>query len=259
MGNEQRASTVNVKAALKRVIPERLRPRLRASFTRLQSFGWQRYCLICDSRLKGFLTHGEPPETDFRCPVCHSKPPHRLAACYFNDHPEIYREGGTFVHIAPESGLGPYLAQLARGRGMHYRSGDIKGVGDSHLDLLALPFADGSIHMLYACHVLNSLQEDRAAMREVRRVLHPDGVAVLQVPAFCTANDTIETQGHDERMRVFADDGIYRCYTNADYEQRLQASGFIVECVRATSLPDAQVRKAALKQELLHACRAGLR
>ena len=250
---------MNVKAVLKRVVPEQLRPGLRSSFTRLRSFGWQRYCLICNSRLNGFLTHGEPPETDFRCPVCHSKPPHRLAAYYFNEHPEIYRDGGTFVHIAAEAGLGPYLAGLAQHRGMRYRCGDVKGVGESHLDLLALPFADGSVHMLYACHVLNSLQEDRAAMREVRRVLHPDGVAILQVPAFCTADDTIETHGHEERMRAFADDGIYRCYTNADYEQRLQASGFTVECVRAASFPAEQVRKAALKQEILHACRADVR
>lgn len=252
----QGTHTLSMKSALKRVVPEPLRPRLRQSLVRIRSLGWRRYCVICDSHLNAFMTHGEPPETDFRCPLCHSKPPHRLAAYYFRDHPGIYGEGGTMVHIAPESGLGPYLKRLAQRRGMRYRAGDVKGTGDAHLDLLALPFPDASIHMLYACHVLNSLQDDRAAMREVRRVLHPDGVAILQVPAFCTAQDTIETHGHEDRMRVFSDDGIYRCYTNADYENRLQLAGFAVECFRASSLPVELVRKAALKQELLHVCRA---
>ena len=138
---------------------------------------------------------------------------------------------------------------------MRYRSGGIGGSGDSFLDLRRLPFEDGTVDLVYCCHVLNSMTEDREAMREVRRVLAPGGVAVLQVPAFESGPHTVETFGLHDRMRVFGDDGIYRRYTNADFHVRLKEAGFAVEEFRADALPAADRERYQLKREHLHVCR----
>lgn len=174
---------------------------------------------------------------------------------YFSSNPSLFAAAGMLVHIAPEPELGPRLARIAKRSGMTYRGGGINGKGDSHLDLLSLPFADGSIPLMYCCHVLNSLQDDRAAMREVRRVMRPQGLALLQVPAFHDGATTLETDGLDERMSVFGDAGIFRCYTPEDYLRRLRESGFEVDVFRADALPTELVQRLALKREVLHVCR----
>lgn len=240
---------------LKRLVPAAWRPRMRSAWVRLRNAGVRHRCNVCGAGLRRFAAHGVPEEANFRCPVCHSKPPHRLAELFFSSHPDLFRVGGLLVHVAPELGLGRRLSKMAELTGMHYRGGGITGVGDTHLDLLAMPFASDSVSLLYCCHVLNCLQDDRQAMREVCRVMRADGVAVLQVPAFCQGPDTIETQSLDQRLSTFSDAGIYRCYTNADYEQRLRDAGFDVVAHRATQVPSALIDRHQLKSEVLHVCR----
>lgn len=240
---------------VKSFVPEAWRPALRRQYERTRHFGWRRHCNICASHLRGFLAHGTPSEADFLCPVCRSKPPHRLAAVYFDAHPDIFVREGVFVHIAPEPGLKQVLQRKTARARMRYRWGGITGQGEQHLNLLNLPFEDGTVDAMYCCHVLNSLQEDRAAMREIRRVMRPGGVALLQVPAFFAGATTLETNGLQERLAAFADEGIFRCYTNDDYEARLREAGFRVGAFRATALAPDFVARQALKREVLHVCR----
>lgn len=159
------------------------------------------------------------------------------------------------VHVAPEPELGRRLRARAQAAGMRYQSGAINGVGDSYLDILRLPYGDDEVDLFYCCHVLNAMQEDRAAMREVFRALRPDGTAVLQVPAFYDGAATLETSSLEERLRIFRDEGIFRCYTPDDYIRRLQETGFVVDVFSADSLPPDIVRRFSLKHEVLHTCR----
>lgn len=246
---------MSARAILKVLVPIAWRPVLRRQYERLRHFGWRRRCNVCGSRLRRFLSHGNPVEQDFLCPVCRSKPPHRLSATYFESNPQLFVRGGLFVHIAPEPGLMRVLQRLTARAGMEYRWGGITGEGEHRLDLLDLPFPVGAIDVLYCCHVLNSLQDDRSAMREVRRVMREGGVALLQVPAFHRGETTIETNNLQQRLDVFGDEGIFRCYTNDDYEARLRDAGFEVEAFRAEQLPVDAVARQALKCEVLHICR----
>src|SRR5437867_12989424 len=52
--------------------------------------------------------------------------------------------------------------------------------------LVRLPFASGALDAVLALDVLEHLDDDGAALREVRRVLRPGGVALLNVPAFAS-------------------------------------------------------------------------
>jgi hypothetical protein len=240
---------------LKQLVPADWRPPIRHAWTRLRHLGWQRRCNICGAALRSFVAHGIPPEPDFLCPSCRSKPPHRLAAIYFDRHPGLFVRDGLLMHVAPEPGLGPWLQARARKHGMRYRAGGLGGSGEACLDLRQLPFADNSVDLVYCCHVLNCMEEDRAAMRELRRVLSPRGVALLQVPAFEAGPTTVETSGPVDRLRVFGDQGIFRRYTNDDFMGRLRAAGFAVLEYRADSLTATERARQQLKLEHLHECR----
>lgn len=244
-----------MKTILKRIVPERTRPFLRRLWNRVQFAGTSRFCPVCRSVLRCFLPHGLPVEDEALCPICRSKAPHRLACLYFRLNPVCFRRDGVLLHVAPEPELGRRLRQWSCRHRMEYRCGGLNGNGDQHIDVRDLPFANGTIDLIYCCHVLNCMQEDRIAMAEFRRVLHPRGRAFLQVPAFYNGETTLETHTAQERLRAFQDDGIYRCYTDKDYTSRLESAGFLVERFCATSLPAQVIRRFSLKREVLHICR----
>jgi ubiquinone/menaquinone biosynthesis C-methylase UbiE len=65
----------------------------------------------------------------------------------------------------------------------------MRGV-DHKADLLDLPFNDGSYDIVFASHVLEHIRDDKKAVAEIRRILKPNGIAILPVPVVCA--ETIE-------------------------------------------------------------------
>ncbi len=51
-------------------------------------------------------------------------------------------------------------------------------------NLERLPFADGSFDAVVTADVLYHVEDDRQALREIRRVLRPGGIVVYNVPAY---------------------------------------------------------------------------
>ena len=85
------------------------------------------------------------------------------------------------LHFAPE----PFFADLFRKWFVGYTSADLTGRKlDYAADLTALPFPNESYDVVYASHILEHIQDDRRALREIRRVLTPGGMAFLPVPIF---------------------------------------------------------------------------
>jgi ubiquinone/menaquinone biosynthesis C-methylase UbiE len=59
--------------------------------------------------------------------------------------------------------------------------------GHDHLvqgDLTCLPFPDGTFDVITALDVVEHIRDDERALREVHRVLRPEGVLLVSVPAF---------------------------------------------------------------------------
>jgi len=123
-----------------------------------------------------------------KCPACDALERHRLQYVVVNQVLEG-RDAArlTALHFAPE----PCFSDLFSKRFGKYESADLvmKGV-THHVDLLNLPFADGSYDFVFASHVLEHIREDERAISELRRILRPNGIAILPVPI--VAHATIE-------------------------------------------------------------------
>lgn len=85
----------------------------------------------------------------------------------------------SVLHFAPENAFRKYFRQHFG----NYRSADLRRPDvDYQCDVQEIPVADGSFDLVFASHVLEYPEDDRKAIREIRRVLKPGGMAILPVP-----------------------------------------------------------------------------
>jgi len=97
------------------------------------------------------------------------------------------------------------------------------------MDITNIEFPDQSFDVIYCCHVLQHVQDDRKAIREFYRILKTDGYAILQEPV--TTQKTIEDASviaPEDRLRIFGQHDRTRRY-GPDYVERLQETGFILK------------------------------
>jgi SAM-dependent methyltransferase len=96
-----------------------------------------------------------------------------------------------------------------------------------HCDITAIPEPAARFDVVICNHVLEHIPHDRKAMRELRRVLRPGGLAILQHPIH-NRPDTYEDASVVDpaaRLRVFGQEDHVRIY-GWDMLERLREAGF---------------------------------
>ncbi|MBU2604943.1 MAG: class I SAM-dependent methyltransferase [Alphaproteobacteria bacterium] len=94
-----------------------------------------------------------------------------------------------------------------------------KGLGEVKAgDIRALPLADNSVDLIMATDVVEHVDEDDAALREISRVLRPDGLALITVPAFPSLWGLQDIKSHH-----------YRRYRMDPFLRLLERTGLKVE------------------------------
>lgn len=153
----------------------------------------------------------------------------------------------TILHVAPEHALRRRLERTAG----TYVSGDLTGTfGDEIMDITRLGFADDVFDAVICNHVLEHITDDRAAMRELRRVLAPHGWAILLVPDVeleRTIEDPAVTD-RQERLALFGQEDHVRRY-GLDYLDRLADAGFTPQMLDLSGeLGDAVIARHCLRK-----------
>jgi SAM-dependent methyltransferase len=168
------------------------------------------------------------------CPWCRSNDRERLLYLFLRKHTDLFCRPMRVLHFAPEARLRRRIHRLQT----DYTPADLNMPGTERIDITAIDRPDLSFDAVICSHVLEHVRDDRAAMRELRRVLGPGGFAVLQVPISTRAEHTDEdpAASPEERSRRFGDPTHVRLYTEADYTERLEEAGFSVRADDAVTL-----------------------
>jgi SAM-dependent methyltransferase len=99
--------------------------------------------------------------------------------------------GFTDIHAVD---LSPEAVRICKSQGFHQvRLGDV----------CALPYAEGTFDLVLATDVIEHVDDDGLALRELRRVLKPGGTALITVPAFPSLWGVSDEIGeHKRRYRI---------------------------------------------------------
>jgi SAM-dependent methyltransferase len=167
----------------------------------------------------------------FSCPACDSYDRERLTALYLDRVlPSWNGQRRRLVEFSPAHAL---HRTVKRYPFVEYRSADLARPDvDDRVDITHCSYPDNSVDAFLCSHVLEHIREDHKAMRELHRILAPDGFGVLLVPLFPDTDETHEDPGIvtiEERWKYFAGGDHVRQYGKRDFVDRLAAAGFKVD------------------------------
>jgi Methyltransferase domain len=187
------------------------------------------------------------------CPRCRSHPRHRAIALLLA-RGEL--PGRRLLHFAPEPLFDPVFAQLPE---VERVTADLHAPADLDLDISDMDLPDASFDLILCSHVLEHVPDDRAAMRELRRVLSDGGLVLVLVPyrPDVTTYEDPSISSPLGRMVAFGQQDHVRIY-GSDLPDRLREAGLEVEDRTAAHLFDeATLERAELdRDEHLFLCRA---
>ena len=230
-------------SAARGAVPGRFKPlakSARQSVLRLRYRGDGVVCPCCGGRFREFRTAGlGAKRTGAMCPGCGSWERHRLLWLFLEERTSLLRERVELLHIAPEPVMQRRFRAMANVR---YTSIDLTSpLADLPMDVTDLVFADGYFDAVICVHVLEHVEDDARAMREINRVLRPGGRAFVISPIKLeTTLEDPAAVSPGERERLYGKRDRVRLY-GLDLRDRLARAGFDVEVVPFAAELDASV------------------
>ena len=203
--------------------------------------GRGRKCPICGKQVREFLPYGYGvSRRDALCPRCLALERHRLLWLYIERETDLLNSYPTLLHIAPEVALKrKFESPLAK----------------LHFDVQEIPLEDESIDIVICNHILEHVEDDRKALRELHRILRPGGWGVVLVPQDYERESTFEDDSitsPEERAKIFGQYDHRRIY-GRDYAQRVAECGFEVEEIEyEMQLSEEEVKQYSTGKERLY-------
>lgn len=215
-------------------------------------------CNVCGWTGARFLTHCavEYVNRNAFCPRCLSYPRHRAFAHWAAEDPDLAERmrrhpDAPALVFAPEPGMMEFLGGVRRrlvGFDLERRNAWVGVRGDG----ARLPFADGSLGFVFCFHVLEHIEDDLGAMREIARCLRPGACLVLSVPIEFHLEQTV-AYGRAHPLL----NGHWYGY-GRDFGERAAAAGLQGRSLTAsTAMGAVQLRRRAIREERLYVLEAG--
>jgi SAM-dependent methyltransferase len=163
-----------------------------------------------------------------KCPNCKGLERHRIQFLTLQKIvAEIDTSNLKILHFAPEPFFREYFLKQFR----EYESADISMKNVNHnADLQQLPFDDQSYDFVFASHVLEHVQNDEKAISEIRRILRPNGIAILPVPIVATKTVEYPEANPNEANHCRA--------PGLDYFKKYEQNFSIVKTFKSDNFPE---------------------
>lgn len=215
-----------IKRLLVRFVPRaflfRYEPIIRMIYAQWH-FGWDYACNICKQGLRNFVTL---ENGDRLCPRCGSIARDRRLWQLLQSG--LLQEGMTILDFSPSRCL--YRA-MKNHPGITYISTDISGdfLSDRQYDITRIDASDATFDLIICYHILEHIEADRQAMRELYRVLKPKGTCLVQTPFQPGAvYEDASIISEADRLIHFGQEDHVRIYSVTGLQRRLEASAFLV-------------------------------
>jgi SAM-dependent methyltransferase len=228
-----------------RLTPARAARGIERRFQILRHRGDDVFCPACGRSFDRFKDDWNRPNAV--CWRCGAHERHRALSLLLDRRPELLAGARSLLHFAPEWAL---RHRLERAQGLRYVTADLEQPDvDVRLDIRAIELPNASFDAVICSHVLEHIDDDLAAMRELRRITTPGGWCLVMVPLDSGRERTYEDPSivsAEDRERAFWQDDHVRLYA-PDIGDRLDEAGFAVERVRPLEeFGDAVMRRCRL-------------
>ena len=215
-----------LKSAGKRILPQKFIRANESLLRKLLSFRYRgnRYtCNICKMNLSRFIPFGK---NDLLCPNCGSRCRTRRLLSILNEEIDLK---GKVLHFSPSRAM---YDLLKADKKITYYPTDFENefLADYHFDILNIDMPDDYFDIIICYHILEHIEDDLTAMRELKRVLNTSGECLIQTPfknGEIYEDGTIKTpQG---RLKAFGQKDHVRIYSIDGLKERLEQLGFTIE------------------------------
>lgn len=198
-----------------------------------------KYCPICERESNEFNTFGQVvPRPNAQCPFCKTLERHRLVYLVlekiFKKDKDLNKK--SLLHIAPESTFTTKFEAVFKN---NYFSADIEeGRAKLQMDITKIEFEEESFDYIYCSHVLEHIEDDYKAIKELSRVLKKNGYAFIQVPVRFHLEHTEEDFNIKDpvvRKKLYGHPDHVRNY-GKDFLDRLKTGDWKVEIITKDSI-----------------------
>ena len=205
-------------------------------------------CPCCGWGLRAFTHGGMSFRARHRgyCPRCNSKARHRRIWLYLEERTNLFTDRLRLFHVSPKYSLSRRFIRMPNLDYVGMDLNDRRNIS-ARADISATPIRSATFDAVICVHVLEEIEQDLEAMRELYRVLKPGGWAVISVPTRLdqeTYEDPAIT-APKERLRAFGEEAHVRIY-GRDLRDRLEACGFRVQLDLAREIGQETMEKYGL-------------
>lgn len=220
-----------ISRALSKEFLFRHEPKIRAMFS-LAYYGNNFTCTICGTNLRKFI---ELPNGNRICPKCGSSGRDRKLWELVSQ--KYLKPGVSILDFSPSRSL--YRA-FKNTPNINYTSTDLSGdfIGDKSYDITHIDAPSAQFDLIFCYHILEHVDEDMKAMKELHRVLKDEGICLIQTPfkeGEIYENPAITTE--EGRLQHFGQEDHVRIYSVGGLKKRLQEVGFKIEKLTTSENP----------------------
>lgn len=194
--------------------------------------GKKHKCNICEKKLRAFI---ELENKDLLCPFCGSLSRNRRLWEIVNNNNSLK---GNILHFSPSRNL---YRKLKKHKSINYFSSDFENefLADYKFNITNITQKDETFDTIICYHILEHITDDKKAMRELYRVLKPNGQLYIQTPF--KSGDIYEDDSitlPEKRLKHFGQEDHVRIYSANGLKNRLNDCGFNTSIIHYNKTSD---------------------